>query len=267
MFSHSISWSAITISPFSIPPLEKKDKIYVTWQNTPDLLYVLSLMFWHYYWRWRQEKDNTSLYNNTLTGDKLHVSKCEPFCLLWLAHLPSHQAELTFAPHPDAEITPSAGRQAAASHISPIFLHRGVAGQTRETAAKICLSGSAQGCSSSESWREIHPLIISTTDNHLSLSVSFSPSSGVILGLSFSSSFSINNCFPYPQCWVMRCVLPPPLTPSCLSVLSLHWLQMRFSRWSHIHAHPVILHRPWPPLIQSPPPFSLSANPELRDYK
>lgn len=44
-FLRFIQQSAITILPFSIPPLEKRDNIYVTWQNTPKPLYVLSLMF------------------------------------------------------------------------------------------------------------------------------------------------------------------------------------------------------------------------------
>lgn len=44
-FLRFIRQSAITMPPFSIPPLEKGDNIYVTWQNIPNLLYVLSLVF------------------------------------------------------------------------------------------------------------------------------------------------------------------------------------------------------------------------------
>lgn len=150
--------------------------------------------------------------------------RCAPFVWiqaffpqLWLAHLPSHRPELTFAPHPDAEITPSAGRQAAGSHISPIFLHWGVAGQTRETAAKIWPAGGAQGCTSSENW--VETLIISTTHHHFSLCLILSShhrgSFSVFLFLP-SSQFIIFFS-PIPQHCPMHCILPPLLTFTGLS--------------------------------------------------
>lgn len=43
------------------------------------------------------------------------------FPQLSLVYLPSHRPDLTFAPHPDVEITPSAGRWGAASQISSIY--------------------------------------------------------------------------------------------------------------------------------------------------
>lgn len=242
--------------PFSIPPLEKIDNIYLTWQSKPTVCTVTDVLYCC--WCWRQEKDNATLYYTTLKGDMLHLSGCKLFLQVWLAHLPSHRPELTFAPHPDAEITPSAGRQAAGSHISPISLHWGAAGQTTETAAKIWLSGHAQGCASFESL--IETLIISTNNIHLSVCLILS----IIRG--HSAAFSVNHFFPIPVLSNELHLAPYTHFHWLVSALSLHWLQMRFCRWSRIHSHPVILHRPWPSLIWSPP-FSLSANPVLRDCK
>lgn len=82
-------------------------------------------------------------------------------------------AGTNLCPHPDEDIAPSTGREAAGSHVSPIFLRWGVAGHTRETTAEICLPGGAQGRSLSENWAE--KLIISTAHHHRSLSGLFSP--------------------------------------------------------------------------------------------
>lgn len=84
--------------------------------NIPNPLYVLSLMFCMTVDAegWRTIMPHYII---------LHSERrCAPFVWMQafsLAHLPSHWPELTFGPHPDAEITPSAGRQAAGSHISP----------------------------------------------------------------------------------------------------------------------------------------------------
>lgn len=196
--------------PLSIPPLEKIDNIYLTWQSKPTVCTVTDVLYCC--WCWRQEKDNATLYYTTLKGDILHLSGCKLFLQVWLAHLPSHRPELTFAPHPDAEITPSAGRQTAGSHISPISLHWGAAGQTTETAAKIWLSGHAQGCASFESL--IETLIISTNNIHLSVCLILS----IIRG--HSAAFSVNHFFQ-SQCCPMNCILPPTLTFTGLSVFSL----------------------------------------------
>lgn len=114
-------------------------------------------------------------------------------------------------PHPDAEITPSAGRWAAASQIN-IFVHWEAAVQIRETTVKICAADDAQGWSSSES--PVEALVISTTHHHCSLSLLRSP-----IAIPFPLCFSLfhlpsSSISPIPiiTCWI----LPPPVA-LCLS--------------------------------------------------
>lgn len=130
--------SAIIIPLFSIPPLENRDNIYVTWQNIPTLCTVIDVVYCC--WCWRHQTDNTPLYNATLW---------EEICSICLdAAFPPRSFALPLA---RADLWPLSrcrnyplSRKASSrfAHI-PIFLHWGTAGQTRETAAKIWPSGGA----------------------------------------------------------------------------------------------------------------------------
>lgn len=74
-FLRFIRQAAITILPFSIPPLEKRDNIYVTWQKVPNPLYVLSLMFSITFWRWRRGKEIMPKHITPHGGE----GRCAPF--------------------------------------------------------------------------------------------------------------------------------------------------------------------------------------------
>ena len=185
----------------------------------------------------------------------LGASSSFPPALTCLSALPL--ARSTFAPHPDAPL----GRQVSRgfSNILYKFIYWEAAGQIKETTAKICAADDAQGWNSSES--PVEALVINSNHHHRSLSLlrtsiavwGHSPSLFYLLSSSISP-------IPITMCWN----LPPPVG---FSYSPQQWLQMRFCRWSHIGAHPIILPRPQPGAIWSLAPFSLSANPVLRSCK
>lgn len=67
-------------------------------KTKPTLCAVVDILY--YCWCWRHEKDNATVYDNTSWKEMCPIFLDASFFppKLWLAHLPSHQQELTFAP-------------------------------------------------------------------------------------------------------------------------------------------------------------------------
>lgn len=86
---------------------------------TRPTLYCQDIL--HYHWRWGQKKDNATVHNTAEVDVPICLEASSFFPQLWLVYLSSHWPDLTFAPTPDAEITPSASRWAAAFLISCIY--------------------------------------------------------------------------------------------------------------------------------------------------
>lgn len=136
------------------------------------------------------------------------------FFVLWLARLPSHRPELTSAPYPDAEITLSACRQAAGSHISPYIPSLRVCRSDRRNSCKNMVGWLCPrlylGWSSSENW--VEPLIIRPTHHHPSVCPSLSYHHRRAFSVFFFCFFfSVHQFYPIPQQCPMRCILLPPL--------------------------------------------------------
>lgn len=235
---------------------ERQYICHLTKCTKPTLCVVIDVLY--YCWCWRQEKDNATAHNTTLWKEMCSICLDASFSSSTDSLIcPPNRARANLCPPSRCRNYPLS-RQTG-SHISSIFLHWGVAGQTRETAAKIWPAGGAQGCTSSENW--VEPLIISTTHHHLSLCLCYSllSPSEVILCLSFSSIFPVHQFFPIPWHCVASCHLRS-LSLACQGFLNngCRWgfayeatytLTQSFSTdhgqaWSDLHHHSPYLQIP-----------------------
>lgn len=182
--------------------------MYVSWQNVPNpLCIVIDVLY--YSWRWRQKKDN-AIVHNTVKGDVVHLSGYKLFFFqLWLAYLPSHQPELTFAPDPDAEISPQQVDEqlihTLSLYIRPLRGYRSssiFAAEVVSSTAKIQLAGNAQ---SATLWEQALIMRAQLITISLCLCYFLLSPSGVILLLPPSSSI-----FPNPI--MLSWFLPPLVT-------------------------------------------------------